>query len=153
MKSIIVSPYSRPLRNGKENSKNYPYWDSLVAILKGKGYYIIQIGRIGEREISGVDETKFGLSLAELEKIAVSCTTWISVDNFFQHMCKLVGKHGYVLFGLSDPNIFGHKENTNLLKDRKYLREKQFDIWESEPYNPEAFVSAEEAAKAITEVY
>jgi hypothetical protein len=70
----------------------------------------------------------------------LECRTWIGVDSFFQHFCWDLGKPGIVIWGQSDPNIFGHPENINLLKDRKYLREKQFWLWEQAEYNEEAFV-------------
>jgi hypothetical protein len=60
-----------------------------------------------------------------------------------------IGKPGIVLWGQSDPLIFGHPENNNLLKDRKYLREKQFWWWEQCDYNAEAFVRPEEIIKHL----
>ena len=49
----------------------------------------------------------------------------------------------------SDPNIFGHPENINLLKDRSYLAEQQFLWWDLYEYNPEAFVKPEEVLKFL----
>ena len=145
-KRIIISPYSRPLRTGKENPKNWPVenWIEVIKQLKAMRFHITQIGRIGEQRIDGVDEILYSLPLKELKKLLDSCTTWIGVDNFFQHFTHLYNKPGLVLFSQSDPLIFGHPENTNLLKDRKYLREKQFDIWECCPYNKEAFIEPSE---------
>jgi ADP-heptose:LPS heptosyltransferase len=137
---VVISPYSKVLRNGKENAKNYPYWPELVKLLKDQGIYVIQIGINGEKTISGVDEERFNNPLVELEKLVKECDTWISVDNFFQHFCYVCNKPGIVLFGRSDPNIFGHKENINLLKDRKNLRERQFNIWEEVEYSKDVFV-------------
>lgn len=137
---IIISPYSRALRNGKENAKNYPYWSELVKLMKDQGIYVIQIGVVGEKKIEGVDEVIFNKPLLELEQLVKECDTWISVDNFFQHFCYTLSKPGIVLFGRSDPNIFGHKENINLLKDRANLRAQQFDIWEVVEYSKDVFV-------------
>jgi hypothetical protein len=53
------------------------------------------------------------------------------------------------VFGQSDPNIFGHPENINLLKDRKYLREKQFWIWEQAEFIEEAFVTPDVVIDAL----
>lgn len=137
---VVISPYSKRLRNDKENAKNYPYWPELVKLMKDQGMYVIQIGINGEKSIDGVDEERFNNPLAELEKLVKECDTWISVDNFFQHFCYTCNKPGIVLFGRSDPNIFGHKENINLLKDRKNLRERQFNIWEEVEYSKDVFV-------------
>ena len=54
-----------------------------------------------------------------------------------------------MLFGQSDPLIFGHPENINLLKDRKYLREQQFWWWEQCEYKEDAFVRPEEVIKYL----
>ena len=50
-KTIILAPYSRNLRNGKRNPKNYPFFKELVEELKKLGHTIIQIGIEGETEI------------------------------------------------------------------------------------------------------
>jgi len=143
MKSIIISPYSRALRNGKVNSKNLPkdYWLEIITKLKEHDILITQIGRRGEEKIVGVDEYKFDLPLKDLGILVNDCDSWISVDNFWHHFAWLHNKPGVVVFSQSDPVIFGHTENINLLKDRKYLRKDQFGIWESVEPNDEAFVS------------
>lgn len=141
---IIISPYSHknPKDPKRENPKNYPYWGKLVSLLKQKGHYIIQIGIDGENQIKDVDEYQFNLSFSELEKLTQSCDLFISVDNFYQHFCNSISpkKRGIVLWGKSDPKIFGYDYNENLLKSQKYLRKNQFDIWWNESYYSEAFV-------------
>jgi len=137
--NIIISPWSRKLRNGQENPKNYPFWNEVIKEIKDK-VYIIQIGVEGEKELEGIDSKLFNLSLEDLKTLTKAKGIWISVDNFFPHFANTFGSYGIVIFSLSDPFIFGYKENVNLLKDRKYLREKQFDIWEAEKYNIEAYV-------------
>jgi len=152
MKAIIISPYSRRLRGDKSsnvNPKNYPYWDELVKLLRENYGYVIQVGLAGEEKISGVDGVVFNKPLKELKKLVEEYDTWISVDNFFQHFCSLIGKPGIVLFGQSDPLIFGHPENINLLKDRKYLRPDQFNIWEACEVNKDAFVTPQEVLKKV----
>ena len=141
---IILSPWSQKLRNGNNNPKNYPYWKELIQLIDEP---IIQVGVSGEEQL--VPDCRFGLGLEELRDLILECRTWISVDSFFQHYCWDIGKPGIVLFGQSDPLIFGHPENTNLLKDRKYLRDKQFWLWEQCECNNEAFVVPEEVIKCL----
>jgi ADP-heptose:LPS heptosyltransferase len=83
-------------------------------------------------------------SLDTLGELLSKCETWISVDNFFPHLANLYGKKGIVLWGQSDPNIFGYQYNLNLLKSRSYLREKQFDIWEACEPKEDAFLTPQE---------
>jgi hypothetical protein len=55
-----------------------------------------------------------------------------------------LGKRGIVLWSVSDPNIYGHKENINLLKSRDCLSKEQFLWWEYVEHDPNKFVSPQE---------
>jgi hypothetical protein len=141
---VIIAPYAQKLRNDKNNPKNYPWWPELISMIKEP---IIQIGVEGETQL--VDDFRKNLTMDQLKHLVLECSTWIAVDSFFQHFAWDLNKPGIVLWGQSDPLIFGHPENTNLLKDRKYLREKQFWWWEQCEYNAEAFVRPEEVIKYL----
>lgn len=132
---IILSPYSKFMRNGQKHPKNYPYWEEVINKIKEP---IVQVGVEGEFQL--VDDFRKNLPLDQLAQLINECKTWMSCDSFFQHFCWDLGKKGIAIFGQSDPNIFGHPENINLLKDRKYLREKQFWIWEQAEFKEDAFV-------------
>lgn len=146
---IIISPYSKPLRNGKRNAKNYPHFSELIIRLLKEDKEIIQIGIEGEERFKGVKEFRKNLSLKEIENIIKECDYWISVDNFLPHLAHHVKKPGVVIWGVSDPNIFGYPENLNILKDRKNLRQRQFDIWEIIAFNPSVFLSPDQIIKLI----
>lgn len=136
---ILISPYSKKLVNGNRNPKNYPYWKELIALIDEP---IVQVGIDGEEQL--VDDFRKNLSLNDLGKLIDDCRTWISCDSFMQHFGWSRGKKGIVLWSVSDPNIYGHPENINLLKDRSYLAQNQFLWWDFVEYNPDAFVSPEE---------
>lgn len=135
---IIISPYSKALRNGKRNPKNYPHWKELISLLEGD---VVQVGIDGEEQL--VPDFRKNLSLLELKALIRGCDYWISCDSMFQHLAWDVGKKGIVIWGPSDPNIFGHTQNINLIKSRSFLRENQFLWWEDEEYNPDIFVDPE----------
>ena len=135
---IIISPYSKALRNGKTNPKNYPYWKELIRLIKEP---IVQVGIDGEDQL--VDDFRKNLSLDELGKLVDQCKTWISCDSFFQHFAWNRKKYGIVLWSVSDPLIFGHPENINLLKDRSNLVENQFLWWEDTEHDANKFVNPE----------
>ena len=141
---IIISPYAKKLRTEGINPKNYPWWPELIELIKEP---IVQVGVEGEEPL--VKDFRANLSIPELYALIEKCRTWISVDSFFQHLAWDAGKPGIVLFGQSDPLIFGHPENINLLKDRKYLREQQFWWWEQCEYKEDAFVRPEEVIKYL----
>jgi ADP-heptose:LPS heptosyltransferase len=141
---IVISPYSRPLSNGKNNPKNYPFWEELISMIKEP---IVQIGVEGETQL--VEDFRKGLPISQLKELLRECRTWISCDSFFQHLGWIEGKKGIVLWSVSDPLIYGHPENINLLKDRKYLANNQFLWWEAYDHNTETFVPAREVFKCL----
>ena len=149
-KKLIISPYSRKI-NRQRHPKNYPYWNDVVKGVTGE-FDTVQIGCNGEEIIEGVDCFIAGLSFKEIEDRVRECDVWASVDNFLPHLAHLIGKPGVVIWSRSDPNIFGYKENINLLKSRKYLMQDQFMRWEDVDYVEDAFVSPDKVIQAIKEI-
>lgn len=141
---IIISPYAKRLQNGKENPKNYPFWHELIALIDE---HIIQVGIDGETPL--VDDFRPNLSMSELRQLIKDCRIWIGVDSFLQHLAWSEGKPGIVLWSVSDPLIFGHPENTNLLKSRDNLAKNQFLWWDFTEHNPNHFVPPETVVKYI----
>lgn len=139
---IIISPYSKPLRNGNPNHpKNYPFWQDLISeiLYKYPTQTIVQVGVKGEEQFKNT-HLCFNQSLNLLRGLLLNCDTWISVDNFFHHLASTIPKRGIVLFGQSDPKIFGDPNNINLYRQERFFRENQFDFWENAKYRTEAFV-------------
>jgi hypothetical protein len=143
---ILLAPWSRKLPENKPNPKNYPWWPQVIKLLSDSEP-IIQVGVEGEEQL--VPDFRKNLKLTDLEMLLWQCRTWASVDSFFQHLAWDQGKSGVVLWGQSDPVIFGHPENINLLKDRKYLREKQFWLWSQCEARDEVWITPEEVVSEI----
>lgn len=135
---ILIHPYSRPLNNGKENPKNYPFWSELLMHIDEP---VIQIGKEGETPL--VENFQANLPIEQIKALIKECRTWIAVDSFFQHLCWSEGKPGIVLWSVSNPDIFGHPENVNLLKDKSCLAPNQFLWWETVEYDENKFVRPE----------
>lgn len=145
--NIIIQPFAARLPSGLENAKNYPHWEKLVELLEAQGHDILQVGVFGEKQL--VQDFRPNLSLKEHKEMLDHADMFICVDSWYQHFAHYYGKRGIVLFGPSNPRIFGWKENMNLFADAKYFRKYQFDIWHSEIHKPEAFVSAEEVVEWV----
>lgn len=145
---VLISPYSAKLPTGNNNPKNWPYFAQLVAALNEQGHTVVQIGATGEERIDGVGMFIQGWPLDRLKEL--EWDTFVSVDNFWPHYCyteKLKG--GVVVFGQSDPEIFGHPQNVNLLLSREHLRPYQFSHWFDVPYREEVFVGPEVVLEAL----
>jgi hypothetical protein len=143
---IIVSPWSRH----KDNAKNYPYWNKLMFGLATKGWGLTQLGICDERKLDGCDY-KWNLSLSDVEELVRAVGYFISCDNFLHHLAYSIGVQGVVLFGPSDPLIFGYPTQLNVLKNRDWLRKDQFGfykdyVWE---HSREGWYEAEEVLKIM----
>lgn len=116
------------------NPKNYPYSEELIRLLRTKA------------DVTEVVQTP----MKELRRIVIEdMDTFVSIDSFLPHMAHYYGKLGFVIFGQSDPDLFGYKENINIIKDRNNLREQQFWRWEQTSYKPEVFPTADELFQII----
>jgi len=139
---ILISPYSVNFSShGGKNAKNYPYWQELIDMLVDAGHEVYQIHCCKEKIFKNVETISFD-KIYKYEKLILSgkYDTFISVDNFFHHLAAYCKFPGYVIFGKSDPSIFGHKIHTNIYKNKKYFRPNQFDVWFFEKYNEDVFV-------------
>ena len=145
---IIIAPYAQKLRTGKLNPKNYPleHWKEVVNEIQ-KFEQVIQVGVEGEEQL--VDMFVKNMSLPRLRELLQECRTWVGVDSFFQHLAWDEGKSGIVLWGPSDPLIFGHPENMNLLKDRSHLVENQFIWWEATEHSNDRFVEPQKVIEHL----
>ncbi|MBF0553723.1 MAG: glycosyltransferase [Nitrospirae bacterium] len=149
--TIVISPYSFY----PSHPKSYPYWKELVALIRGiPGKKIIQIGISGEERIEGVDEHLLNLPLKKIEDLISKSRCWIGVDNFLQHLVNTMSKiiKGAVIFGVSDPNMFGYRYNKCILKSRRYLRPDQHDVWTGVKQDKEVFDSSEIVFDKIKEM-
>ncbi len=147
-KVILIAPFSSKLPDGKENAKNYPYFKELINSLKENGCYIKQIGVSGDPML-GADEIILNASNEKIKELLDESDTFISVDSFLPHLAHYVNKHGIVIFSQSDPEIFGYKENLNLLKSRDYLRKEQFWLWSQTDLNMNSFMPVDEVLDKV----
>jgi hypothetical protein len=134
---ILLNAWSRPLRSGKQNPKDYPWWPQVLAEITVP---VVQVAVRGEQAL--VDDVRWDLDLTQLALLVKECSIWLGVDSFFQHFCWDLNKPGIVLWGPSNPNIFGHEQNVNLTLGSIAWRANQFLTWEQETHDANRFVSA-----------
>lgn len=144
---ILIQPFARLLRNGKQNPKNYPYWKDLIKQLEQKNHEVYQVGVTGEEMIT--KNILFDLNMKELVEKVKESDFFISIDSFLPHLAHFYNKSGIVIFSQSDPAIFGYPHNINLLRDKKFLRPNQFSNWEDCTYSEAAFISTFYVMKAV----
>ena len=124
--------------NGNPNAKNFNAWKELIDLLVKDGHELFQVGLTGEEAL--VPNVHFDKSFEDIALLLKECDLFISVDNFFPHFANTQNRRGIVIWGQSDPLLFGYPTNINLLKSRKYLRLDQFNTWIAVPYSHKVFV-------------
>lgn len=153
MAKIILAPWSAKLPTGRTNPKNPPmeFWIRVVNKLNALSHEVIQLGVAGEERIEGVSQFIQNWPFKKLRDVVSDCDLFLSVDTWLPHFvfAEKLNKRGVVVFSLSSPEIWGHAENINLLKDRKYLRPRQFQTWFEVEYNEDAFVAPDTVVEAV----
>jgi len=145
---LLLAPFAArgPSLGGKPSPKDYPWPKELAELLETE-HDVIQMA--GAEDVQVAKDVRRNLPHPQVVELIKWSDTGICVDSYLQHAFWEVGKPAIVLFGISDPLIFGHPENLNLLRDRKYLRPQQFDLYYVNQYCNEAFVSPEEVIEAL----
>lgn len=149
---IILAPFSTRLSSGNPNPKNPPpgFWQIVVSKLVALGHEVVQIGMVGEERVEGVSQHFTNWPLQALREVLKGADCFLTIDSFLPHFvwAEKLNKRGVVIFSLSDPLIWGHPQNLNLLKSREYVRPLQFQDWLAPTYNADAFVSPDEVVDA-----
>jgi ADP-heptose:LPS heptosyltransferase len=145
---IMISAWAKTLPDNKHNPKNYPYWPELIRLLPAP---IVQVGITGETQL--VPDFRSNLNLTELAALIKSSDFWISCDSFVQHYAWDLGKPGVVLWGPSDPIIYGHPENFNITKGREFQCKDQFLMWHLIENRMDWWMSPEQVVQLIRTRY
>jgi len=149
--NIAIAPFSNPLPSGEENPKNYPYWQLVIDSLH-KSYPFVTFHQLytdGDKRLNNVIIKK--RSLSHVKKfVNTECNGWMSVDTYLPH---LVNTKGIVIWGQSDPKIFGYERNVNLLRDPLRLREDQFGLWTQTHFNIDDWVGPLAVVRTFERIY
>jgi len=110
---VILSPASDSPRKTPSFSK----WVSLVEQLGDAGYFVIQVGREREPRLPGT-YSLLGLTDArDLAGLIGRSDAVVCVDNFVMHTAHLAGTPAVVLWGPTDPAMYGYDEQTHIRGD------------------------------------
>lgn len=146
-KMVLIHPFS----NGK--AKNYPNFHTIAKFLRENMeiYPIIQLGSGKDEKFDWADWHFFDLPLDKLAKLLESCSFWISVDSFIPHLCQTeeLETLGIVIWGPSDPKIFGYDQFINLTGDDPNYTRDPYLWWKDEILDIAKFPSTEKIINKI----
>jgi ADP-heptose:LPS heptosyltransferase len=112
---VLIAPYSAKSISGKQSV--YKDWDDdrwreVISNIQQQGYKVYQLGTIDETRL-GADEF-ISDNITKIISLVKYCYTFIGVDTWIGHAGAALNKPGIVLFGGTDPLLFGHDTNHNI---------------------------------------
>jgi len=110
---ICINPSSKCSKNQEWPEVN---WVELIKKGKTDGYNFVQLGLMEETYIKGCIDLRGQLTLRESLSILNSADGYIGVDSFWAHAASALNVPAIVLFGDTNPEIWGHKNNHNIYK-------------------------------------
>jgi ADP-heptose:LPS heptosyltransferase len=144
---ILLHAFSNRLASGLPNAKNYPFWPALLKELALPD--VVQIARPEDTAL--VADCRTTLATADVEQLVKDCEWWLAVDSFLPHLAHMLKKPGIVMWGPSDPRIFGYPEHLNLQPSPPQLRPDPFGLWADCAHSSSRFLPALDAAARIRE--
>lgn len=95
-------------------NKEWPinYWKDLIT--RNPQYDFVQLGVSGEPRLEGTVKIPDGLDLRPEFAILKHCRAFVGVESCFAHAASAFKLPGVVLFGASNPEVWGHPNNINL---------------------------------------
>jgi ADP-heptose:LPS heptosyltransferase len=103
-KNIVIAAGS----DSPRKTMNLDRWRLLIKQLKGDGFFVIQTGRLREEYIRNSYSLLGLTSPGELIGIIRRVDMVITIDSFAMHAAHLAGTPAVVLWGPTDPEIYGH---------------------------------------------
>jgi len=118
-----LSKYKNPItiHITSKCSKNQEWfvdrWEKLAK--KMFEYDFIQLGLKDDPLVKGVIDMRGETTVREATALVKHSKCFVGVDSFLGHAPNITGTPGVVLFGPSNPIVWGHDENINIYKDLK----------------------------------
>lgn len=89
-------------------------WEKIIKLYPQKTF--IQLGLNKEKYINGAIDFRGKYSLREQLSILYNSKIYIGLDSFWNHAAKAFNIKSVILFGPSDPKVWGYDENINIYK-------------------------------------
>src|SRR3989338_4160 len=108
-------------------------WIDLVQLLRKEGLFVLQLGKHQDTHIKGAYSLLGVTSPAQAIGLACRCSAIVTVDNFFVHVAHLVGVPAVVVWGPTDPHVYGYPEQIHLKGSREYCQEREHCLGPKHP--------------------
>jgi len=96
------------------HSQEWPFENWCDLVRRNPELTFVQLGYTNERLVPGVVDLRGKTSLREAFAVLAAATAFVGVVSVFAHAAAGVGTRGVVLFGASNPAVWGHSVHVNL---------------------------------------
>jgi ADP-heptose:LPS heptosyltransferase len=116
----IMAVHNNPIivhitsRNSKNNEWPLVSWEQLVKEMPE--YTFIQVGIKGESRVRGTVDLLGKYSFRQTLALLEHAHSFVGVNSSFSHATNAFNTPGVVLFGATNPELWGHPNNINLYK-------------------------------------
>jgi hypothetical protein len=111
------------------------HWHYLVEKLINQGIFVIQVGSLNDIYIKGAYSLLGLLTNEQLVMLIKKSRVVIAVDNFIIHISYMVQTPAVVLWGPTDPDIYGYGNQVNLSGPPDHCRLKNECLGKNYPKN------------------
>lgn len=108
--TVLIAPASASPRKAAPHA----LWEALVKRLRGEGVTVLQAGQARDRYVRGTYSLLGLTTPRQLISLAARCNLVISADNFIMHAVHLTGTPAVILWGPTDPAVYGYDGQTHL---------------------------------------
>lgn len=138
MARILIAPFSRMLETGKPNPKNWPHWYRVCKSLELAGHQVYQTGQDYEPRVCSEFVGLLPQKTALLDLRAYDLC--LCVDTWLQHAARAAGVPCVVVWTATDPAIYSHAANVNVIAaEPRYAKLQYAKMEELEKAEPGMF--------------
>jgi ADP-heptose:LPS heptosyltransferase len=151
----FMSQYNEPVvmhitsRFSKNQEWKLENWETLVKSMPECTF--IQLGNPDEKKLEGAVDLRGKTTMREAFALIKYAKSFAGVNSFFSHVTNAFGTPGVVLFGASNPHIWGHSNNINLYKPTRCAPCIDTLLWFNCPYEKRCMqnITVEEVKEAL----
>jgi ADP-heptose:LPS heptosyltransferase len=111
---VLICPGSDSLKKRMSIEK----WELFAGLLNEEGFGVVQAGRATERCVRGAYSVLGLTSVREMIGLMRRFDAVVTADNFAMHAAHVWNLPAVVLWGPTDPRVYGYSEQTHLQAQR-----------------------------------
>lgn len=109
-RNVIIAPFSDSPRKAMSAAA----WARLAELLSNEGVLVMQAGRANEMHIQNAYSLAGLTTPRQLIHLLGKCDAVVASDNFVMHAAHLAGRPAVVLWGPTDPAVYGYAGQVHL---------------------------------------